>query len=87
MSGQSGLRVFYRHREPGLVVEALGYAKPILPGPTEADVILRVDRHGNSFSAVIHTMLCLGNQAPHLPAREGETIVECDLPEGLALTQ
>ena len=85
--GHRGLRIFQRSREPDFVAEILSHARPVLPRPTEAHRILRIDRHGKRFAAIVHAVLGFRDQTPHLTAGEAPAIIERGLAEGLALAK
>src|SRR5580698_1979913 len=87
MTGEGRLSILQRHCEPDLVAKVLGQAHAILPGPTEADGILRVDSHWERFRAVIGPMPGFGSQTPHLAPGEGESVVKGRLSPCLPLAQ
>src|SRR5712671_4926067 len=87
MSGDRGLRVFHRYREPRLVVEVLGQAQSILPGEGETRSMVRVNGQGSGFRAVVHPVLGFGKEGPHLAAGDVPAIVESGSDISLPLAQ
>src|ERR1700722_13136096 len=85
--GQSRLRVFERRAQPDFVAEVLHDAGAILTRRAEADRVLWIDRHRQSFASIIHAVFGFRHQAPHLAAGEAKAVVERRLSPDLPLTQ
>src|SRR5271163_3106280 len=86
-SSERGLRVLHRGSPGQLVAQFLGDPEAILPRPTEADSIRRVDGHRRCLAPVVHALLGLGNQAPHLASGESPPAVQSGLRERLPLAE
>src|SRR5262249_1895087 len=84
------LRTFdaYAQRE---LIPVLRNAESVRTLPCPADDVLRVDLQRERFLPVLNSLLAFGDQAPHLAAREVETVVklhacpQLPLPEHVAV--
>ncbi len=70
-----------------LLLIVLGHAEAVLPRPAEAHGVLRIDRHGQRFGAIVFADLGFRHQAPHLAAGEGPAALQRGLTPNLALAQ
>src|SRR5579864_5193678 len=87
-AAESGLRIFHGQRHRQLVVrEGLRDPETKLTRPTEADVILRVNRHWTGFGERLGSFLGFSHQAPHLAAGDGPAAFEGRLRPELPLAE
>src|SRR5581483_2198495 len=84
---EESLRILNRSAEPEFVGKILDDTEPKLPRPAEANVILRVDGHRQNFGTVVQALPRFRYQAPYLPTRETEAVVQCRLPPDLPLAE
>ena len=86
-AADGGLRALDGKPQGKLSAEVFHHAEGVLPGPGEADHILRINLLRERFPAVLDAFLVLGCEGPHLAAGKAPSIFKCGLCINLPLAE